>query len=293
MKHIKLPLILASLPLFFFLTFFLPGHTLAQESSLNTPNIPRDLSPVIEKNDKILEKARELQQLLEESGESVRESDEFLVKMKDFLLLVVENKLQYLNVLKVRVEKTTVLSAEEKSTVLKLLEGDINFFTEKQKAIPDVESWAKAKKLGDEIRQYSKTIAPRLRGLAGIRSISFAMSLINRARRISDRLEANIEGLLAGDFDGAASATEEEKTEVKEKAEAYQQSLDAIDASLDRADNNVNAAKEVYMDLIQLKEVDKAQEAARLLKETHQALKEARKASLQLTIDIIQQNLNQ
>ncbi|MBI2463351.1 hypothetical protein HYV57_00140 [Candidatus Peregrinibacteria bacterium] len=262
------------------LVFLMPTQSFASEFDddaelLSFLNAPKDLEPVIERNETIKNKANELQEILKNNAKDVREKGDNLDKIKNFLNLVIDNKLNYLDVLKKRIEKTTILTAEEQKTALKLIDGDIQFYTEKKSALSSLTDWSKIQALGEEVRSYSQTVAPRLRGLAGFRTISYALSLINRARRIGDRLQDNLNAL-----SGTSQFSD------------YKRNLDAVLNAIQNAEKKVNEAKSIYFRLVQLESSASAEKAADLLKSAHLDLKEARKSSLTLTIDLIKYQLN-
>lgn len=262
------------------LVFFMPNQSFANEFDddaelLSFLNAPKDLEPVIERNEAIKNKANELQEILKSDTKDVLEKGGNSDKIKNFLNLVIENKLNYLDVLKKRTEKTTILTADEQKTALNLINGDVQFYNEKKSALSSLNDWSKIQVLGEEVRSYSQTVAPRLRGLAGFRTISYALSLINRARRIGDRLQDNLKRL-------SGSSQEAE----------YKKNLAAIQSSIQNAEKKINEAKSIYFQLVQLNTSASAEKAADLLKSAHLDLKEARKSSLTLTIDLIEYQLN-
>lgn len=262
------------------LVFFMPNQSFASEFDdeaelLSFLNAPKDLEPVIERNETINNKASELQEILKSDKKNLLEKSDNLDKMKIFLSLIIENKLSYLDVLKKRTEKTTILTADEQKTALNLINGDVQFYNEKKGVLSSLNDWSKIQALGEDVRSYSQTVAPRLRGLAGFRTISYALSLINRARRIGDRLQDNLKRL-------SGSSQEAE----------YKKNLAAIQSSIQNAERKVNDAKSIYFRLVQLDASASAEKAADLLKSAHLDLKETRKSSLTLTIDLIEYQLN-
>lgn len=255
-----------------------PAHSpsrLAPAASSNKA-LPQDISGIADKNDDISEVKQELLQMLEKNGQKSRDTAQFLSKMKEFLLLITENKLEYLRVLDDRLNtleknlgNSKLFTTKEIAEIRLALETDISFYEGKKTAIAAVKNWEDAKTISNEIQKYSDQALPRLRGFAGLRVLNEAMLLANQMENVSERLKKNLATLDSKVFD-------------------FQAVYSSLQSSIDSARENIQTAKAIYLNLIRNsggKNDDvKAREALRAAQED---LKNARKASLEITIELM------
>lgn len=252
--------------------FLLPTQVLAYTSTT-------DIKPVVERNLQIEQKAIEIKQMLQTLGEEARETPEFLDKVKDFLDLVVENKSGYVQVLKERAQANTVLSTEERTEILRYIENDLGFFTGKKEDIQTIENWQTAQQIGNDVKSYAKSIAPRIKGLAGLKLVDRAKTLVDRSHEIHLKLEESVE---------SSNVNATDTIENDHETQVQPEKLETLKQNIDLADQKVEEAKDNMLQMVRLEDpLPNNAETMVKLKEARQLLKTARQNSLEITIDII------
>lgn len=270
-------------------TFFMPMSALAY-----TP--PSDILPVMERNQAIADKALEIKSMLQNEGEAARENPEFIASIREFLDLVVENKNEYMAVLRERILQNEILSVEEKNEILDYVRNDLTFFQAKREALQNIQKWEEARQLGNDVRSYSQTIAPRIKGMAGLKLVNRAKALVNRSNNIRIKLEesASVPKLAVVEEEADAPSldinisdnVEPSMPTLRIMPEISTQKFNILEQNINLADQKVDEAKDSMLQMIRLETVPSI-DAIVKLKAARQNLKSARQNSLELTIDII------